>query len=1103
LNPNDRENLEKYFWNQHQTFPVRALFYRQPNNEFLRVRSANGQPVIVEHFQPNLDRVEAYAIDEEGNRERALAIDETSDFSPASPLSSQTRWQVISSPDESTKTIALHSPIFSRDRALVGEIGVELDLEELARFPSALQIDRGQIWIVDRSGSPIAASHPSPTRDRGSDRPSAARALQTVLQSLKEREISLSTLQAPQQYRIFTEGEPQFLRLIPYQDEYGLDWIVALAVPESEFAAQIDLNRLHTLVLCLLALAVALATGLVTARRVSAPFARLTQAAKAMATGDFKKTFPSSRVLELDDLAESLDRMAQHVQHSLAALRESEAELTQFLQTLPIGAIAIDREAQPHYVNPRAVEILGIDIALNMGSDRFSEIYQIYKAGTTEEYLWEDLPLARALQGQSHHIDDAEIHRGDEVIFLEAWGTPIYETHGAIAYALVALQDITQRKRAELFQAEYNKVLEEQVKIRTQELAAKNLELEIEIAERREALRELQRAEQAARESEAKFSGIVRIAEDAIISVDEQQRIQLFNRGAEKIFGYAAEEVLGQTLDLLLPLEFRAPHREHLRTFGSDPASAYRGMGKRDRNSIRGRRKNGEDFPAEASISKLNLKNGTIYTAILNDISERQRIEAALRQSERRFRSAFETAAIGVSLIAPDGRFLQVNASLCEMLGYSEAELLAMDFQDITYLEDLEADLQYIQRMISGEIRVVDTEKRYWHKNGTLIWTRETSALVRDEDNCPLYFITQIQNVSDRKTAELALQEKEEYLRLVLDNIPQQVFWKDTHLVFQGCNANWARAAGLESSKAIVGKTDYDLLPDPKLAKAFRERDREVIETGRPELHILTQKVRPGQGGETIWLDMNKIPIRNAQDQVVGILGVLEDITLRKQAEEALYFEKQKTDRLLRNILPEAIAEQLKQSQSAIAEQFENVTILFADIVGFTPLAASMSPTELVELLNQIFSRFDALAEAYGLEKIKTIGDAYLAVGGLPLPKPDHAEAVAEIALGMLNAIADFKDARGEALSLRVGINTGSVVAGVIGQKKFIYDLWGDAVNIASRMEASGFPGRIQVTAQTYALLRGCYEFEQRGIVSVKGRGDMMTYWLVGRKASS
>ncbi len=228
---------------------------------------------------------------------------------------------------------------------------------------------------------------------------------------------------------------------------------------------------------------------------------------------------------------------------------------------------------------------------------------------------------------------------------------------------------------------------------------------------------------------------------------------------------------------------------------------------------------------------------------------------------------------------------------------------------------------------------------------------------------------------------------------------------------------------------------------------------------------------------------------------------------LEQRVEErtaSLRIEQEKSEQLLLNILPEPIANQLKQGQSAIAEHFDEVTILFADIVNFTPISTSLEAIELVNLLNQVFSTFDELAEELGLEKIKTIGDAYMVAAGLPVPRSDHAEAAAEMALAMQDRIKDisvtlkhqFQSDQTVPLSLRIGINTGIVVAGVIGTKKFIYDLWGDAVNIASRMESQGEPGNIQVTESTYIRLQEQYRFEKRGEISVKGKGKMMTYWL-------
>jgi adenylate cyclase len=233
---------------------------------------------------------------------------------------------------------------------------------------------------------------------------------------------------------------------------------------------------------------------------------------------------------------------------------------------------------------------------------------------------------------------------------------------------------------------------------------------------------------------------------------------------------------------------------------------------------------------------------------------------------------------------------------------------------------------------------------------------------------------------------------------------------------------------------------------------------------------------------------------------------VLERTAQLQQSNEDLADEREKSERLLLNILPPTIAAQLKEKPSNIAHGFPEVTILFADITNFTPLSAGVTPIELVKLLNEIFSSFDRLTEQYGLEKIKTIGDAYMVVGGLPIPREDHAEAIAEMALEMQAEIARFRldpTFSVETLQIRIGINTGAVVAGVIGLKKFIYDLWGDAVNVAARMESAGIPGKIQVGQATYELLKDRYILEERGAIAVKGKGMMRTYWLVGRKSTA
>ena len=206
---------------------------------------------------------------------------------------------------------------------------------------------------------------------------------------------------------------------------------------------------------------------------------------------------------------------------------------------------------------------------------------------------------------------------------------------------------------------------------------------------------------------------------------------------------------------------------------------------------------------------------------------------------------------------------------------------------------------------------------------------------------------------------------------------------------------------------------------------------------------------------------------------------------------------------LLLNVLPRSIAQRLKRNPGVIAERYDEVTVLFADIADFTPFAERTSPERVVGVLDEIFSAFDRLTQRRGLEKIKTIGDAYMVVGGLPEPRPDHAEAVAELAIAMHTELAHLCETLELGLAIRIGIDTGPVVAGVIGRHKFIYDLWGDTVNTASRMESHGVAGRIQVTEATYRRLCDTYRFEDRGEIEVKGKGRLRTYLLVGSRPGS
>ena len=242
--------------------------------------------------------------------------------------------------------------------------------------------------------------------------------------------------------------------------------------------------------------------------------------------------------------------------------------------------------------------------------------------------------------------------------------------------------------------------------------------------------------------------------------------------------------------------------------------------------------------------------------------------------------------------------------------------------------------------------------------------------------------------------------------------------------------------------------------------------------------------------------------------QVVGTMNLISVGTFtfiivnsfvfqRDTTRDELSIEKARSEKLLLNVLPVSIAERLQGGELAIADRFENVSILFADMVGFTSLSERTDAGEVVSLLNDLFTRFDNLVEAYGVEKIRTIGDAYMVVAGAPTPRTDHATVIVKLALEMTDELAAFRKENNLEIDLRIGINSGSVIGAIIGKSKFHYDVWGDAVILAARMESHGVPGRIQVTQDTYDLLKDEFTFEARGKISVKGKGEMRTWFLV------
>ncbi|WP_293134177.1 adenylate/guanylate cyclase domain-containing protein [Microcoleus sp. bin38.metabat.b11b12b14.051] len=472
-----------------------------------------------------------------------------------------------------------------------------------------------------------------------------------------------------------------------------------------------------------------------------------------------------------------------------------------------------------------------------------------------------------------------------------------------------------------------------------------------------------------------------------------------------------------------------------------------------------------------------------------------------LEKLQTRYSAILQTIPQGVVFVDASGEQGWINSVAAQQLSLTEGAQEATAIADaMAKLRSKAQNPQEIAAKAAAFFSKPDAKIRDWEwvfpePECQVLNLSSTPTLVRDVPGR----LWLLDDITDRYLNRLALVDRTAQLEAAnnalqltqfsVDRAGDAIFWIGSDAQILYVNDAACFSLGYSRSELLsmnVSKIDanFTLTVWPLHWETIRECDSITLESEHCTKH---GKLFP------VEVKVNYLEFNGSEYHCAFV----RDISDRKQVEAAIRAEQEKSEKLLLNILPQSIAKRLKQRETNIAEGFANVTILFADIVGFTQLSSQISPKELVYLLNEIFSEFDRMTDLYHLEKIKTIGDAYMVAGGIPLPRSDGAEAVAEMAIGMQQAIGLFNITHGHSLSIRIGINTGAVVAGVIGTKKFIYDLWGDAVNTASRMESHGIPGCIHVTEATRKLLGDKYIFQDRGVISIKGKGKMRTYLLI------
>ncbi len=518
-----------------------------------------------------------------------------------------------------------------------------------------------------------------------------------------------------------------------------------------------------------------------------------------------------------------------------------------------------------------------------------------------------------------------------------------------------------------------------------------------------------------------------------------------------------------------------------------------------------------------ASVTLLGLITGVTVTSLMSLYLIRQKTELTMVKS-------FELQQLIVNM----NHVLEETYQL-EQDFFQEILTLGVERARQNHLEYHDENVTQVQE-ISHQIKQLIQEQHFSHK----LHHSHDDLLAYDQS---IEQYNQEFNQADDLAADLGIQNNsiiqanQEVIQLLHDNIknagnPDLMDLYHDLIASEKSYLFTRKKPEKEQLNRVIKQLKQMIDQEPYLTFEEREKAQEYLdisESNFTKISLLEEEIRQisdrfNQESEMVsnqlfTLSNEEVQLahqdikRTAQQMTIILTGsVIAMVTLSimiwqsfQSALKQLEVEQEKSESLLLNILPESIAQRLKYQPGTIADHFEEVTVLFADIAGFTQLSAQISPTKLVNLLNEIFSEFDRLTTHKQLEKIKTIGDAYLVVGGLPNPRSDHAEAVAELALDMQKVMNQFNQKYRHNLQLRIGINTGPVVAGVIGAKKFIYDLWGDTVNTASRMESHGIIGEIQVTEATYQRLKEEYDLEQRGLMEIKGKGEMNTYLLKGK----
>jgi PAS domain S-box-containing protein len=890
LDVSDFERLEQYFWRQIQTFEVSQLSYATANGEFIGVERLGNGSFLISTITPETEgKLHVYTVDEQGNRLERVAVKNWSYFSE--PWYDQTVqadrpiWSSIFQWTDKPNVMSITAtyPVRDASNQIVGVLSTDLSLSRINGFLDGMDISpESRVFIVERNGLIVANCKHNPNyylKDGIAQRFMATAVddpfIRATTTHLIQQFGSLEAISNEEVLHFWINNQRQFAHVSPWRDSFGLDWLIVITAPESDFMESIYNNTHVTILLCLMALVLALLIGIITVRWVSLPILRLNRAAKALAKGIWQ-TIQLERSDEVGELADSFNKMAVQLQASFAelqmlneALEISQQQLNQILEALPVGVAVMDCDGTVIYVNQMAKQMIGITNPLGTTPANRTSLYQLYVAGTNQPYPTDRLPSVRALRGEIVTIDDMEIHRDGEIISLEMRTIPVFDPQGQISFVLTAFHDITQRKQSE----------------------------------------------KALQQSEQRFATLAKIAPVGIFRNDLEGNCLYGNDRGFEMLGLSADSSMRIGWASVLHPDDRDRVLEEWSQFLQGKrsfASEYRFL--LPNGTLRW-------VYGQALPERDQDGNTSGYVATITDITAQKQVEEALRQSEAKFRRLAENVpgVIYRYVLHPDGshEFTYASPGMIDLYGYPPEAIiqnpqLAWERTHPDDVESLNSTIQISAETMQSwqwEGRTIPSVGRQrWIRgssrperqpNGDIVWDglliditdRKQAEQVLAEYNSTLEqqvyerTIALQQEIKERERIEAELREQQAFLRQVINVVPSAIFVKDQQGKFICVNQAAAAMYGV-SVEALIGKTDADFNADPEQIQEFFVNNQQVMATRQPK-RLATEPLLTRQG-TLRWHQTIISPLIDANDEVQGIVGSSTDITDLKQVEEEL-----------------------------------------------------------------------------------------------------------------------------------------------------------------------------------------------------------------------